>query len=697
MKHFARHLVVILLLPLVALLILGWGITPFPSQPAHSSGLAADGEWEELDPLAPPEQGNPKLESALAELVATFRRDGQQAASQEADRLAIPLRDGGVRVIVEAEPTQAGLAAAHAGSAGGAVEATYGNLIQVLVPIPALEGLTESPSVRLVRTPLKALPQIVSGEGVSLIQADAWQAAGITGAGVKVAIVDLGFSGYTALLGTELPSTVTAMSFRADADITGGGQPHGTAVAEIVHEVAPGAELYLINFSTEVELGNAVAWLITQGVQVVNHSIGWFGTGPGDGSGPINDIVNTAVSSDILWANSAGNQAQRHWSGTWKDTDGDDWHEFNLDGEPRDEGNTFSVGSQEVITAFLLWDDPFGASCNNYDLYLIRNNQTKHHSINVQNCSSDPVESLSFSGAPGTYFLAVRRESGDTDVNFHLYTFRQNLEHQVAQGSVGVPADNADVLTVGAVDWSTPTVIEPFSSQGPTFDGRTKPDIVGPDGVSSATFGTFFGTSASSPHAAAAAALVKQANDCFNRSQIQGFLEGGAVDLGDAGKDNVYGSGRLDLGALPPSDTDGDGLTDPCDPCPAIPDCDGDSLGMGDAFGLFFRDEVEAFLARPEDPNGLDPLDDCADTPTPDDEDDDKSGADFDDSQSVDGSDLFLFAERFGTEKDVPPPVGKQPYIQRFDIYPTDTSLHKIDGSDMFVLASYFGLTCGGP
>ena len=67
---------------------------------------------------------------------------------------------------------------------------------------------------------------------------------------------------------------------------------------------------------------------------------------------------------------------------------------------------------------------------------------------------------------------------------------------------------------------------------------------------------------------------------------------------------------------------------------------------------------------------------------------------DFDGSQDVDGSDLFLFAERFGTELGVAPPVGNLAYITRFDIYPTDVSLHKIDGSDLFVLASYFGDSC---
>ncbi len=121
--------------------------------------------------------------------------------------------------------------------------------------------------------------------------------------------------------------------------------------------------------------------------------------------------------------------------------------------------------------------------------------------------------------------------------------------------------------------------------------------------------------------------------------------------------------------------------------CAANPDCDGDSQGLGDPFGLFLRDTVELFM-------GTLPLVACAATPATDDEDPDALGPDWDDSQGVDGSDLFLFAERFGTEKDVPPPVGKQPYIERFDIYPTDASLHKIDGSDLFVLASYFGDSC---
>ncbi len=118
-----------------------------------------------------------------------------------------------------------------------------------------------------------------------------------------------------------------------------------------------------------------------------------------------------------------------------------------------------------------------------------------------------------------------------------------------------------------------------------------------------------------------------------------------------------------------------------------IGDSDGDSLGLGDPFGLFLRDCVEGFI-------GTLPTVACAATSTIDDEDPDALGPDWDDDQDVDGSDLFLFAERFGSEMGLPPPIGKKAYLQRFDIYPTQASLNKIDGSDLFVLASYFGDSC---
>ncbi|MDD5402848.1 MAG: S8 family serine peptidase, partial [Dehalococcoidales bacterium] len=106
---------------------------------------------------------------------------------------------------------------------------------------------------------------------------------------------------------------------------------------------------------------------------------------------------------------------------------------------------------------------------------------------------------------------------------------------------------------MGAIPWNNPTMIEPFSSQGPNANGVIKPDIVAPDGVSTTTYGTgaFYGTSAAAPHAAGAAALVKELYPAYTHTQLKTYLESHAVDSGTSGKDNIFGSGRLRLGNPP--------------------------------------------------------------------------------------------------------------------------------------------------
>jgi len=298
-------------------------------------------------------------------------------------------------------------------------------------------------------------------------------------------------------------------------------------------------------------MGNAIDWLIAQGVDVVSYSMGWVNTGPGDGTGPICEMVDQARAAGILWSNSAGNQAQRHWQGDWQDTDGDNWNDFNLD--PFDETNAIWASNGDLIAVFLKWDDPWGASSNDYDLYLFDSTLNPvAYSINKQNGNDDPVESLVYTATyTGYYHIAIDKYLAAEAVNFHLYTFYQNLQYQVPSRSLLEPADSPSAVTVGAIYWNNPDILESFSSQGPTVDGRTKPDTVAPDGVSTATYGAgaFYGTSASAPHAAGAAALVKERYPSYTPAQIQAFLEERAVDLGDAGKDNLYGSGRLVLGA----------------------------------------------------------------------------------------------------------------------------------------------------
>jgi hypothetical protein len=112
-------------------------------------------------------------------------------------------------------------------------------------------------------------------------------------------------------------------------------------------------------------------------------------------------------------------------------------------------------------------------------------------------------------------------------------------------GSIGNPAEspNPGLLTVGAASWQTPTVIESFSSVGPTPDGRVKPDIVGADQASTVTYPIFGGTSQAAPHIAGLAALVKSAFPAYTPQQVASYLKSNAIPRGTGRPNNTWGWG----------------------------------------------------------------------------------------------------------------------------------------------------------
>ena len=500
---------------------------------------AHDGENLDISPTDVVKKANPKLDSQLNQLVSA---ESRKQTAGFAEQRKIELAEGGVRVIIECEPGQVASVSEVAARLGTSVEESWRDMLQAIVPINSLVALADTPAIRFVRCPYRPVASVVS-EGVELINADNWHAAGYTGTGVKIAIVDGGFSGYTTRQDEgELPAVVT--TWWAPSLTGPGTSPHGTACAEIVYDTAPGSNLYLVNFGTEVELGNAVDYLIAQGVDIISFSMGYTVAGPGDGTGVINEIVAEARDAGILWVPAMGNQAKKHWMGSFTDNDSDGWHDFNHN--PVDERNTISASAEAAIWVDLKWDDGWDASANDYDLYLLDDSgEIVASSLNWQNGNDHPIESLDYTATyTGTYGIAIRATIVSQAKTFHLYSNRE-LEYQDASSSLIVPADSRNAMSVGAVPWNNPDTLESFSSRGPTEDGRIKPDLVAPDAVSSVTYGAFSGTSAAAPHVAAAAALVKEFYPGYSPTEVQDYLETNAIDLGVAGKDNLYGSGRL--------------------------------------------------------------------------------------------------------------------------------------------------------
>ena len=417
-----------------------------------------------------------------------------------------------------------------------------GNRVAAEIYTSEILDIVNLPFVTYVETPLMDFLETFSdpiiSEGVKCLNADVLHNLNITGKGVKIAIIDHGFYRYNE--STELPESVKVKSFRGDNDtrVDNPGYRHGTACAEIVHDVAPDAELYLINYGRIDELENAVKWLINKKVDIITRSAGYL-AGLFDGSDEICEIIDEAVfNHGIIWVNSAGNYAQRHWEGLFNDTDGDGWHEFH----GNELGQTIYANSGKVVILVLSWNDTWNRPTQDYNMAVFFRDESDSSlkevdyiwpgiPRNPQMGSPDqhPYEICAFKApSDGIYYIAIQNYDATKPVHFELYSPDYDLGCVEKNSSLNAESTALGAIAVGAVNWKT-LKPEYYSSRGPTNDGRIKPDFVGPARVSTDSYGGggFWGTSAAAPHVAGALALQLS---CIKKSQ-------------PGQKDNQYGHG----------------------------------------------------------------------------------------------------------------------------------------------------------
>lgn len=493
----------------------------------------------------------PKLDSRLTHLVTLYETAGLGSVKSWAQQMALDDELDGDLLRVEIELQSSADSQRFirlAQERGARVEAFFDRWVQASLPLRALIEIAQRAEVRFVQPPIELSRDqgSVVSEGVRRSGAHRWHETEFKGRGAKIVIIDTGFEGYQALLGKELPHEVIARSFRSDGNLEA-GERHGTAVAEIVHDMAPEAQLFLTNIRTRTEWGRAVEWAIEQGATGITSSLSSPPECQGD-SRTLGSVARRAREHGILWTTSAGNLGANHWGGPWRDDDSNDI--LNL--TDTDETIDIRVTRDQSFFVVLTWDDPCGQSSNDYDLFLLdQQGRAITSSTNIQNGAGIPTERIDYRPSQsGTMQIQIRRKPGAKPVTLDIYNrYVAQLEYVVPAGSIQDPGLSPYIMAVGAINVNT-GALEGFSSRGPTRDGRPKPDISGHNRVSTHTYGAngFAGTSASTPQVAGAAALVKSAFPDWTPEQIQQFLEARAEDRGAPGKDSDFGAGELFLG-----------------------------------------------------------------------------------------------------------------------------------------------------
>ena len=416
--------------------------------------------------------------------------------------------------------------------------------------VPSTGDRSPTDRIASARRVLATTSEGLAGAGVPV-----WHAAGFTGAGVKVAILDVGFASLDDVPADDLPADVVEMAFDSDG-IIDRLTDHGTQMAEIVHDVAPDADLVAVTFADN-RFAEMVAWLEFTGVDVVSFSMEWT-DGPLDGTHWTAPIIQASIDAGVTWVVAAGNSADKHHNGTTMDVDGDGWIEVTSGGI---EHNGFMINPGDTAEISLSWNSP----ATDLDLCLfdmeLRTGDGQPTQIecteNPQGSGQLATEILTLANktaARHQYSYGLTRRSGP-ETTYEVRTWAtSSLQFANPAASIGVPGNMADVITVGAVHWETER-LQPYSAWGPNHMGDRKPEVVGPDRIATSAWAGIDneGTSYAAPHVAGMVALIRGAAPGLTPGQVKDRLTSRASRADDP--DYKHGWGVVRLGILPSSIT----------------------------------------------------------------------------------------------------------------------------------------------
>lgn len=411
-------------------------------------------------------------------------------------------------------------------------------------------------------------------EGDKALKANiARQLFNVDGTGIKIGIISTSFNAQQKLVGDvitgDLPGLDNPDGRTAPVQILkdlGQDSPfaddEGRALAQIIHDIAPGAELVFHTFiggegqnplnTNDSSYANAVDSLVAAGVDIIVDDAQFPTSIYQDGKAA--QAVQNAVTEGVVYVAAAGNNGNISYESEFRPGATFSLGNFTFEAHDFDPSNSIDLfqdiqvsKDRTIIQPLLSWDEPIDNVTTGYEMFLLsspelpnENNIVSFSVIPSEEALDDPLRQLAYSAQKDEklYLLIARLAGSTSSPNQFKWISTSNgsdrttdyeyIDENVVNSTVFGPANAEGVIAVGASDIDNPLEPRGYSSTGGApilFDSngqrlvesiiREKPQVFAPDGVVT-TFGTetsfnpFRGTSAAAPHVAAVVALMME-------------------------------------------------------------------------------------------------------------------------------------------------------------------------------------------
>ncbi len=470
-------------------------------------------------------------------------------------------------------------------SAGAEVKSIDDHFRRVtcVVPAESIESLARIKNVLSLAPALKPFVRVgaYTSAGDGILKADVMRSTfNVNGLNIKVGVISDGVDHWTNSRDQgDLPANLTVLhnDYHSE-DPEGGYYDEGTAMSEIVYDLAPGSSLYFNDAGQDVdECAAHIDGLKVAGCNVIVDDV-IYPDEPVFEDGTIGQHVDQATAQGVRYISACGNSGTSTWdAGMFVDANHNGWMEFN----GSDETNAITLYQGLPVGIVLQWANKWGNSSDDFDLFVFENDWQESPWLDASvepqtGAGSRPFEYITLTRlAPGagTLHLRVRITSGNIYRELKLIVLGTADLEYVTEGGIYGHAAASSCISVGAINASSPNTIASYSSHGPSriysynasgaptsYVDRATPSICGIDGVQTYVgmsglweghpAGTlFYGTSAAAPHVAAISALLLQLNSSLNWQQTKDILTATATKVSGMGGQNftnAYGFGRVD-------------------------------------------------------------------------------------------------------------------------------------------------------